>query len=258
MFEVFREEVFGDFTIIEYKPIELEKPSFALVSLPDAGLVSVIGAWHIIKTLNLSEVGGIDSYIHLPPVAVISNKLLRTPIRIFSSNTLLIVYSEFMPSQPGIVQLSKLLANYLERKGIDYVFLMTGMPIPNRFEIEKLRTFYLATSQKALELIKSYDLIPFENGFFAGPYAVLLKEFVKARLNTVLLLTESFLEFPDPEAAAKSIDIVSKIVGKPIDVKELLEEAETIRIRARDAMRNVVRGLAQMRKDVEYAPPLYT
>ncbi|MEL9939715.1 MAG: PAC2 family protein [Ignisphaera sp.] len=258
MFEIFKEELFEDFIIVEYRHIEIEKPSFALISLPDTGLVSVIGAWHIIKTLQLPEVGGIDSYIHLPPVAVISNKTLRTPIRVFAGNNLFIVYSEFMPSQLGMIKLSKLLANYLERKGIDYIFLATGMPIQNRFEVEKLRTFYLATSQKAFELVKNLDLIPFENGFFAGPYAILLKEFVRAKLNTILLLTESFLEFPDPEASAKNVDIISRIIGKAIDVKELLDEAEAIRIRARDAMKNVVRGLAQMRKDLEYTPPLYT
>jgi hypothetical protein len=31
-----------------------------------------------------------------------------------------------------------------------------------------------------------------------------------------------------------------------------------IRIKARDAMRNTMRGLAQMRKDVEQAIPIYT
>ena len=256
MYEIYKEEWFGDFNLIEYKPVELEKPSFALIAFPDTGLVGVIGAWHIIKSLKLVEVGGIDSYIYLPPVAIISNRVVRTPIRIFAGGNLLVVYSEFMPSPQGFVQLARLLANYMERKGIDYIFLASGMPIQNRFEVEKLRTYYLATTQKALEIIKNLDLIPFENGFFAGPYALLLKEFVRAKLNTILLLTESFLEFPDPEASARNVEIISRVIGKPIDLKELLEEAETIRIRARDAMKNVVKNLAQMRKDLEYAPPL--
>jgi uncharacterized protein len=97
-----------------------------------------------------------------------------------------------------------------------------------------------------------------KNGFLAGAYALLLKELSRARINTILLLTESFLEFPDPEAAARSLEFVSRIINKPIDVKELLEQAEMIRIKARDAMRNTMRGLAQMRKDVEQAIPIYT
>jgi uncharacterized protein len=256
--EVYREEWMGDFLVLEYKPIELQKPSYAIISLPDTGLVGVISAWHITKALQLSEVGGLDSYTYLPPIVVVSNKFLRTPIRVFSGGNILIIYSEFIPVQQGLLQLSKILVNYMERKGVDYVLLPSGMPIQNRFEVENLKTYYIATTPKALELLKNMDIEPFENGFLAGPYALLLKEFTRARLNAILLLTESFLEFPDPEASAKNIDVISRIIGRHIDVKELLEQAELIRLRARDAMKNTLRGLAQMRKDVEYAVPLHT
>jgi|UniRef100_A0A7J2TZV1 uncharacterized protein len=258
MLEIYREEWIGDFVILEYKPIELQRPSYAIISLPDTGLVGVISAWHIIKTLQLSEVGGVDSYVYLPPIVVVSNKIMRTPIRVFSGSNILVIYSEFMPAQQGLLHLSKILANYLERKGIDYVLLPSGVPIQNRFEVENLKTYYLTTTSKALELLKDTDILPFENGLLAGTYALLLKEFSRAKLNTILLLTESFLEFPDPEASAKNINIISKIIGRSIDVKELLEQAEAIRLKARDAMKNTLRGLAQMRKDVEYAVPLYT
>jgi len=256
--EVYREEWMGDFLVLEYKPIELQKPSYAIISLPDTGLVGVISAWHITKALQLSEVGGLDSYTYLPPIVVVSNKFLRTPIRVFSGGNILIIYSEFIPVQQGLLQLSKILVNYMERKGVDYVLLPSGMPIQNRFEVENLKTYYIATTPKALGLLKNMDIEPFENGFLAGPYALLLKEFTRARLNAILLLTESFLEFPDPEASAKNIDVISRIIGRHIDVKELLEQAELIRLRARDAMKNTLRGLAQMRKDVEYAVPLHT
>jgi uncharacterized protein len=255
---VYREEWIGDFHIIEYSPIELEKPSFALVSLPDTGLVGVIGAMHVVKNLGLREVAGIDSYVYLPPIIVVSGGFLRAPIRVFAGGNLLVVYNEFSLPQHGLIQLSRVLVDYLERRGVDYVILSSGLPAQNRFELESLKTYYLATTPRAIELLKNTNATPFENGFLAGAYALLLKELSRARINTILLLTESFLEFPDPEAAARSIEFVSRIINKPIDVKELLEQAEMIRIKARDAMRNTMRGLAQMRKDVEQAIPIYT
>ena len=256
--EIYREEWIGDFVLIEYKPIQLQRPSYAIISLPDTGLVSVISATHILKSLKLEEVAGIDSYTYFPPVAIISNKTLRSPIRIFTGNNLLVIYTEFMLPTPGLVQLARILIDYLERKGVEYILLPSGLPVQNRFELEQLRTYYLATSPKALELVKNVEAIPFENGLLAGPYALLLKEFSRAKLNALLLLTESFLEFPDPEAAARSIDMISRIMGIAIDVKELIEQAELIRIRARDVMKNTLRGLAQMRKDMEYSVPLHT
>ena len=255
--EVYREEFLGDFRFVEYRSFRLERPAYAVIALPDAGLVGVIGAWHIVKSLKLEEVGGIDSYSFLPPVVVVSNKEIKLPVRIFAKDNLLLIYSEFMLPQVGMAQLSKVLLNYVERKGVEYVVLMSGIPIQNRFEVEKLRTYYITTSPRALELLKDIEAVPFENGYLVGPYALLLKESIKSRLDSIMLLTESFLEFPDPEASAKNIEIFSKIIRKPIDVKDLLEQAEVIRIRARDAMKNVVRNLAQMRKEYEYTPPLH-
>jgi uncharacterized protein len=254
--EIYREEFLGEFRFIEYQPFRLLKPSYALIALPDAGLVGVIAAGHMIRTLQLKELGGVDSYAYLPPVAIISKGNVRSPIRVFGSDNLLVIYSEFMPSPTAIVPLARTLINYVERKGADFIFLMTGIPVPNRFEIEKLRTYYIPSSKKAADLARNIDIQLFENGYLVGPYAVLLKETVRSKLDSLVLLTESFLEFPDPEASARNLEVFSKITGITLDLKDLLDQAEIIRIKARDTMKNVVRNLAQMRKDYEYTPPL--
>jgi predicted ATP-grasp superfamily ATP-dependent carboligase len=67
-------------------------------------------------------------------------------------------------------------------------------------------------------------------------------------MNAVLLLTGSFLESPDLEAAVKNLNAISRIIEKSIDLKELSEQAELTRLKARDAMKSALRGLAQMRK----------
>ncbi len=253
---VHREEILGDFKLVEYVPFKLTRPSYGVVALPDAGLVGVIAAWHIIKALGLKEVGGIDSYSYLPPAIVVSNKELRMPVRIFAGDDILLIYCEFTLPIHGMAQLSRILLTYFERKGVEYLLLMSGLPIQNRFEVERLRSYYVATSSRASELVKGVEVLPFENGYLVGPYALLIKDAMSFRLDTLMLLTESFLEFPDPEASARNLELLSKVINKPIDVKELLEQAELIRIRARDTMKDVVRNLAQMKKGFEYSPPL--
>ncbi len=257
MFNVYREEWVGDFRFVEYEEFQLDRPSYLIVGLPDAGLVSVIAASHIIKKLDAVEVGGIDSY-YLPPIAVIHQGVPRPPIRIFAKDRVLIVYSEFLPPIQTVPALMNALLDYAMRRGIDNVICMTGLPIPNRFEIESLRSFFIPSTRRALEIGKSAGIPLFENGYLVGPYALLLKEAMRRRVNTLVLLTESFMEFPDPEASAKNLELFSKISGISIDVKELLEQAEVIRLRAREHMKRVLPGLAQMRKEYEYAPPLYT
>ncbi len=257
MLNIYREEWISDFRFVEYKDFTLEKPSFMLVALPDAGLVGVIAASHAVKKLELEEVGGVDSYL-FPPIAVIHRGVPRPPIRIFAKSNLSVVYSEFLPPTNTIPMLINAIMEYALRRGIDYIVCITGLPIPNRLEVEKLNTFYIPSTTRASELAKNAGIKLFEDGYIVGPYALLLKEAMRRRMNALVILSESFMEFPDPEASATSLEALSKIVGVPIDVAELKEQAELIRLRAKEHMKRVLPGLAQMRKEYEYAPPLYT
>ena len=255
-FMSYREEFYGDFKIVEYEPYKVKEPSFGIVALPDTGLVGVIGAGHMVKSLNLKEVGGIDSYSYLPPIAVISKKSIRLPIRIFANENVVSVYSEFMPSSPSLPLLAKAILDYLERRGVNTLVMSSGLAVQNRFELEKLRTFYITNSSEIEKILEGVGALPFENGYLVGPYAVMIKEAFRYRMNVVFLLTEAYLEFPDPEASARNLEILSRLIGKEIDVKELIEQAEIIRIKARDAMKATMPNLSKMRKDYELSTPL--
>lgn len=252
----FREEYIGEFRFVEYSPYRLRHPGYAIIALPDAGLVGVIGASHMIKVLGMEEVGGADSPL-FPPVTIVSKGEIRLPIRLFVKDNILLIYSEIALPPQAIYGFARALMDYVERKGSEQLILMTGLAVPHRFELENLRTYYIPTTKEADEIVKASGAQRFENGFLVGPYALLLKEAVRARISTVMIATESFLEFPDPEASAKNLQVIGKVVGTEIDVKELLERAEVIRLRARDAMRSVMRNMEQMRKEYEYTPPLH-
>jgi len=71
----------------------------------------------------LREVTGI-AYVYLLPLLVVSDKNIRAPIRVFAGENLVVVYSEFTLPQLGLVQLVKILANYLRRKGVNHVILL--------------------------------------------------------------------------------------------------------------------------------------
>ncbi len=252
----YREVFLGDFRFVEYDDFGLDEPGYGIVALPDTGLVGVIGAGHIVKALGLKEVGGIDSYAYLPPIALVSKGNVRLPMRIFAGGNLLTIYSEFMPSATAMPILARALLDYMERRGVRFLVMASGMPVQNRFELEKLRTYYLTNSPDVESLLKEAGAIRFENGYLVGPYAIMLKEAMRSRMRLALLLTEAFLEFPDPEASAKNLEIIGKLMGKPIDLKELIEQAEMIRIKARDAMKAAIPNLTKMRKDYEFSTPL--
>ncbi len=250
------QEHYDGFTIVEYEDYELEKPSYLVLGLPDAGLVGPIAASHMVRTLEMREVGGIDSDRYFPPVVVVHQGVPRLPLRMFALGNTLVLVSETAMAPAAIYPLSYAIVEYAKKRGIDYIVSLLGMGVPNRLELEKPRVYWLANTDPASRLGEKLEVQRFEEGFLVGPYAAILKEASRRRVNNLVILAEAFLDFPDPEAAAQVLQGLSKIVGVEINVKALLDEAELIRIKTRELMKNTRRALAQMQKGYEQQVPL--
>jgi uncharacterized protein len=83
-----------------------------------------------------------------------------------------------------------------------------------------------------------------------------LKEGRRKGFSTVVFLVESFLDIPDPEAAAFGIAALSRFAGIQVDTTKLLEEAELIKIRTRDLMMQTRKAMMDMQKQMERQMPL--
>jgi uncharacterized protein len=97
-----------------------------------------------------------------------------------------------------------------------------------------------------------------EEGYIVGAYALMIKKCMEIKLPAITLLAQSFFSYPDPEAAAATIKVLNKILNLNVDVSELLQRGEEIRLRAKDIMRRTQAELIKMNKAQEYdLPPLY-
>lgn len=253
---VSREEVLGEFRFIEYSLVEFERPTTLIFSYPDTGLVGVIASSYIINELKLVEVGGVESHA-LAHIVVIHEGIPKPPIRMYAGKDLLVVFTDVVLSPNLQVVLASALVDYARLRGVEYIICPSGIPAPNRLDVDELKTYYVSSSKRLAELAEKGGAIVLKQGVLIGAYAALLRESVKKGVNTLVLLTESFLEFPDPEAAARGLQVFSKIVNKDINVKRLMEEAELIKIKTRELMRQTSGVMSQMRKGTEYTPYLY-
>lgn len=252
----YREEVIGGFKFVEYRPFEVEKPSTLLLSLPDAGLVSSISASHIVNTLGLEEVGDVE-YPELAHIVVVREGFPRSPLRIYAGRNLAIVFTDISMPPATQVMLASAVVDYARLRGFDYIISLTGIPSPNRLDLEELKTYYVASNRKLAEIAERGGAITLKQGVLIGAYATLIRESVRKGYNSLLLLTECFMEFPDPEAAARGLQVFSRIANISIDTGKLLEEAELIKVKMRELMRQTAGVMRQMRKDMEYSPFLY-
>ncbi len=251
-----REEFYDGVLVLEYEDFDIEKPSFLVLGFPDAGLVGGISISHLIRELNPREVGGIDISRMTPPITVIKKGDPRPPLRMFLKDNILMIAAE-APIPPNVIYpLSYALLEYSVKRRIDYIVSLSGIGTLNRVNIDKPKVYWAASGREAIEKAYTLGINPFDEGVLIGPYAIILKEAMRYRMNNLVLLVESFPDLPDPEAASILLQSFSKLTGIKVNVEKLLEEAELIRLRTKELMKRTAKVMGQMGKNMEVQPSL--
>ena len=226
------------------------KRSTVVVGVPDVGLVASIATSHLIDSVGLKEVGFFESD-YLPPVMLVHEGEPKPPVRMWGKDSLIVVASEVPLSPEATYPLVKFIVSWTKTNGANMIIGLSGLPVPNRLEIENPAVYGLGTSSEAKELLKRGDVPPFQEGMIAGTHALLLKESIKQNVPNIILLAESHYQFPDPGASASVVKVLNRLLGLNIDVQSLLQRAEEIRIKTRELMRKT----QQQMKTAERAQP---
>ncbi|MCE4620020.1 MAG: PAC2 family protein [Desulfurococcales archaeon] len=242
----FTYHLYGDYSGIEY----------LVLGLPDVGLVGAITGLHLIRELKMKDVVGIDSYTSMPPVVVIHNSEPMYPMRIYRQGNLGVLLTDVPVAPPAIPGLATSLVRFAKMTGVKMLISVTGMGTPKRIEAEKPGMYALAVGREAEIDAGRIGASKVDNGILVGPYALILKEAARTGVNNLVLMVESFVDLPDPEAAAVAVEAVSKITGVQVDTKKLVEEAEKLKLRLKELMRETKNVMAKMGKSYEYRPPL--
>jgi len=250
----FYEEDINGFLFREYG--ELGRPSLLVLGLPDIGLVGPIAAMHIARSLELPDVVGIDSYAFLPPVTVVLKGEPKHPMRIYSNGSIAVLITDVPVSPAGIAPLASAIVEYSRRRGVELLISITGLGSPARLGGEKPKLYWIASTDAAAKKAEETGASRFSDGLMVGPYSLILKEAVRKRVNNIVLLAESYTDFPDPEASAEAVKAVAKLAKIDIDVSRLIKEAEMLRLRLQDMMKNTKEALSRMGKGYEYSSTL--
>ncbi|WP_460124086.1 proteasome assembly chaperone family protein [Stetteria hydrogenophila] len=251
----FYEEEINGFLFREYG--ELGRPKYLVLGLPDVGLVGAIAAMHIIRERKLKDAVGIESYTFLPPVAVVANGRPLHPVRIYTDGEELAVLITDVPVAPaGVAPLGSAIVEYARSRGFEVIISLTGVGSPARMRGAEPKVYWVSTGSRAEELGSRLGAEKFENGIIVGPYAIVLKESVRRKVNNLVVLAESYIDFPDPEAAAAALQALGKATGLEVSVEKLLEEAEQLRLRLRQLMKETREAMSRLGKPMEYRAPL--
>ncbi|MEM3549987.1 MAG: proteasome assembly chaperone family protein [Candidatus Bathyarchaeia archaeon] len=235
---------------------EIPKEAFMIFGFPDVGLVGVIAASHLIQELKLAEIAYVDSRL-LPPLVVLHEGLPHSPVRIFGDNSVLLAVSETALREDLIYPLMHTLIDWGVKKEVKMMISIGGMPVPDRQDLEDLKVFAAASSPEMLKTVEDKGLDILREGYLVGPQAIMLQYCASIGMPAITLLAQCFFNYPDPEAAAKTLEQLANITGVKVDLSKLMEKGEEIRLKARDMMKRTQHELAKMGKTQEYDIPLY-
>ena len=144
-----------------------------------------------------------------------------------------------------------------EEKKVKSIISMGGIPLENRQTINEPEVFGAASDQKLLEFLNNKGLNTMKEGYIVGAQALSMRYSLSKNIPAIAILSQSFYNYPDPQAAAIALKELSKISDTKIDVSKLLEKGEEIRLKARDIMKRTQQEMNKMQKSQEYDLPLY-
>ena len=233
----------------------VHKNPVVIEGLPDVGLVGTIAGSYIVEKRNYKEIGYVESDL-FPPVMVIHQGELKNPLRIYGDEEVVVVLSEVAIPPNAVYPLTSALAGWVKEIGAKLIIPITGLPVENRMDISKPGVVAVGNREGAVKELKDKQMELLEEGFIAGPYAIMLRECGRRGLNAISLLAQCYPVYPDPSAAASVIEVLENFLDLGIDVGELLEKGEEIKLKARDLMRQTALSAPEMQKGVEQDMPI--
>jgi len=213
------------------------KGAVLIDGFPGVGLVGTIVANFLINSLELEQIGVIDSH-RFPPISVIKEGVPHNPMRLYSGeqicndgtcNQVAVCVSEFTPPAEITKDLVNSLVDWAEEHGCTRIISAEGFTSGPKPDGEENEVYGVASTSGSRKWIDDAKVKPFTYGTVGGITGALLNEGKIRKLNVLGLLAEVTEDSPDARAAANVIKALDELLlAIDLDPKPLLKEAESL------------------------------
>ncbi len=232
--------------IYELKRIDVEG-AIVIDGFPSVGLVSSIVANYLIDTLQMEQIGIVESPA-FPTVSLVRNGNPHHPVRIYAgrpaadrtgrvADKIVAFVSEFHPAPTVIHPLATTIMDWIQEQRCGLLVSPEGLvvdrpegePRGRATKLADVKVYGVASTRKASELYIEPNTLPFVEGVITGIAGVLLNEGRRRGFDVLTFLAEAQSDYPDARAAAKVIETINRILLRtPLDPVPLYHEAERI------------------------------
>ncbi len=233
--------------IYEIKRVDVEG-AIVIDGFPSVGLVSSIVANYLIDTLEMEQIGIVESP-SFPTVSLVRDGKPQHPVRIYSgiptgtrggrvADRIVAFISEFQPPPNVIHPLATAMLNWVQDQRCGLLVSPEGLVVESApgpkergrsARAPEVKIYGIASTRRAQELYIEPNVTPFTEGVITGIAGVLLNEGRRRGFDVLTFLAEANPEYPDARAAARIIETINHILlHSSLDPEPLIHEAERI------------------------------
>ena len=207
---------------IPKKEMDFNEP-IVITGFPGMGLVGNIAAHKIAKDLNLDFVGYFDSP-DIPPIMAVEEGILYPPIRAYSSENIMVIYSEILIPQNSIHELTDEIINYMGIVNPKILINLDGIT-----SLNPKKTYMVSSSENVLKSIDHKNIEILNLGVTGGMAGIITLKCGDNDIPSVCLMTETNGLRPDPKGASNLITILNDMYDLDVNTEDLLKEDKEIK-----------------------------
>ena len=207
----------------------------AICGFSTAGMVGSIAAYHVIRSLNIDEIGTV-MHQDFPALALVEDSVPKHPVRVYQGDNLGVFIAEvpFPPEQD--ISFANTVLEWFTKGGFSKLIIVDGLVRQSSDEVEGPGLFAVASIEETRATLQKLGIESIKRGVVAGIAGYLLAEGHRRGLDVTALLAECNPTFPDPKAAATAIEAITEITGLELSLHELLEQAHQFDANLREAL----------------------
>jgi len=206
---------------------ELFENAVFITGFQGFGMVGYLASRHIVSELELNKIGFIKTK-YMPEVTFYAERTgIAYPFELYygevSGKKLVVLLNNATPHKRERAKYAEFVAKWVRSSGFSYAVLLGGLdPAIRESSEEKYRWMPIAGFSVAL------NAPVLRERFVIGPLALLIMFMNAYSVPGIALFSYTELYRPDPRASAVVVEVISEMLGIPINVKKLLEEATLI------------------------------
>ncbi len=227
----------------------------AIAGFTTAGMVGVIAASHIIRTLNLRQLGTVLN-AEFPAVALIQDEIPKHPVRVYQGDGIGVFTSEIKFQDKQDIMFASTVLEWFTKGNFDKLIIIDGILSPDK-KLNQGELYGVGSSLSARNDLKRAGIEPIQQGIVAGITGFLLGEGDRLGIDVTALLAEASPMYPDARAAALAIEAVSDLTGLEIPLTDLLENAREIENSVKEVFENSMTMLPAPEQGDEYNDPSF-